>query len=358
MSNDNEGSAPAPAPRRSLFPSSYAKQLPSKKNSNAITFSPYARSLKIDRILCILYDEENLNDEENKAQIWWNKDDYDDFAKVGRIVSKAILQGGSEIWLKSKSSTPHQIERSMTGRSFKRRSSTTTTISTSNSNNNNANNNNIESKWWCRFGHSRRGLEHFASNMEGRQRQLNVRSAIRSVLEEQQRQKMFLPKGFLDSVKLRTAYLKETHWAKFLAHAAGESDADAVLTHFDDTKRKTREYYLKKNFDNCDHISIPAKLPIFMNTAVSKPLKKTKMLDFDANTASQIKYRKKQQTKCKVYDDRDDDIKKSSTSSIAEEINTLSKIAAGWGHDDDSSKPNTLGLEMKIGTSLPKAVVG
>jgi hypothetical protein len=180
---------------------------------------------------------------------------------------------------------------------------------------------------------------------------------------------MFLPKGFLDSVKIRTAYLKETHWAKFLAHAAGESDADAVLTNFDDTKRKTREYCLKKNFDNCDHNSIPAKLPIFMKTAVSKPCSTTKMLDFDANTSSQIRYRKKQQTKSNVNnDDGDDDIKKSSTSwSIAEEVsptannnNNLAKIAAGWGHDDDSPPKanNELGLKMEIATSRPKAVVG
>jgi hypothetical protein len=36
-------------------------------------------------------------------------------------------------------------------------------------------------KWWHKFGHSRRGLEHVASIDEDRQRQANVRAAVKAV---------------------------------------------------------------------------------------------------------------------------------------------------------------------------------
>ena len=36
-----------------------------------------------------------------KAQVWWQKCDYDEFKKTGRIISKAMECGGSEIWLTS-----------------------------------------------------------------------------------------------------------------------------------------------------------------------------------------------------------------------------------------------------------------
>ena len=55
---------------------------------------------------------------------------------------------------------------------------------------------------------------HITSNAEGRQRYLNGRSVIRCVIEEQQRQRMFLPKGYAGIEKFRTVCLKETHWAR------------------------------------------------------------------------------------------------------------------------------------------------
>jgi hypothetical protein len=36
-----------------------------------------------------------------KSCIWWQRNDYDDFKKTARIITKAILCGGSEVWLQT-----------------------------------------------------------------------------------------------------------------------------------------------------------------------------------------------------------------------------------------------------------------
>ena len=46
------------------------------------------------------------------------------------------------------------------------------------------------SKRWCKFGHSRRGLERIVSANEGRQRQKIVKASVSAVLEEQRRQRI------------------------------------------------------------------------------------------------------------------------------------------------------------------------
>lgn len=291
--------------RRSLFPKSYSKK-ESKKGRN-VSFSPYARCLKLEA--------QNLTDED-KSRMWWQKPDYEEFARVGRIISKAMLEGGSEIWLRSNSLLSSSGKPVDNGEEITRVSGPKTTkddcmIETSSSSSdganpplhhdfNSENNSNefceIRNKWWHKFGHSRRGLEHIASNAEGRQRHSNCRSAIRSVIEEQQRQMMFLPKGYADVDKIRTAYLRQTHWARILARAAGESDTDAVRTNFDDARRKPREFYLKKHFDNnrdCILTNNEIRLPVFMEATMSTR-RTIKILNLDAHTESQICFRESQ----------------------------------------------------------------
>ena len=229
---------------------------------------------------------------------------------------------------------------------------------------------------------------------------MNSRSVIRSVIEEQQRQRMFLPKGYAEIDKFRTVSLKETHWARVLAHAAGESDADAVKTNFDDNQRKTREYYLKKNFDDNNssdyHIAtnndMLRLMPIFMKTADTSPKHhSTKKLNLDANTASQICFRKSQvisgkllhdhkksssMTKEKMksisnklhreqpilgeekkYQDDDDDSTALSTSS-EDSSASLAKKAAGWGgHESSPEDMSTILIGMGISTE-PRITVG
>ena len=410
----------AATPRRALFPTSYSKK--GSKKEKYVSWSPYARCAKME---CL-----NLTEKE-KSEMWWQKADYDDFAKVGRIISKAMLAGGSEIWLRSKSppSSPRKSSTSDTDSDKISNANTSLAItkddtmiesssslsSSSNivnpqqplhhdcntiskSNSNSQDFYQIRDKWWCNFGHSRRGLEHIASNAEGRQRHLNARSAVRSVMEEQQRQRMFLPKGYSDVDKFRTVYLKETHWARVLALAAGGSDADAVTTNFDDYHRKPREFYLRKHLDdNSDHYVSTSNemiLPIFMNVATASTSKNalhsSKKMNLDANTASQIRFRKSQripstssskpqeknekrkgkakaktakksacrelsavvnEEKKSEHDDiNDNDDASSSSSSTEDSSSSLAKMAAGWGIDESQEDMSSVLIGMGIST--------
>lgn len=369
-----------------------------------MSFSPYARCLKME--------PQNLSHEE-KSKMWWQKSDYDDFARVGRIISKVMLEGGSEIWLRSKSLPSEEGEIKDNFPSTTRDDCMIKPFSSSSAVANPPLHQDfiseissqefceIRNKWWHKFSHSRRGLEHIASNAEGRQRHLNGRSAIQSVIEEQQRQMMFLPKGYADVDKFRTIYLRQTQWARILARAAGESDADAVQTNFDETRRRPREYYLKKEFDNIrDHISTrnEIRLPVFMEATISSR-HSSKSLNLDANTLSQICFRKsqaipvssilqkkkkrtegKEKTKTsktfasiglsslceEKWSEIDDTTKNddantsddaSSSSSSEESSSSLAKIAAGWGVDEAQEDMSSVLIGMGI-SAKPNITVG
>jgi hypothetical protein len=71
----------------------------------------------------------------------------------------------------------------------------------------NSNNSDFGNKWWCKFGHSRRGLEHIVSSSEGKARQQSVLLAIEMILEEQKRQRVTRTK---DANKLRNVALQYT----------------------------------------------------------------------------------------------------------------------------------------------------
>lgn len=252
----------------------------------------------------------------------------------------------------------------------------------------------MQGKWWHKFGHSRRGLEHFTSNSEGRQRHSNALSAIHSVLEEQQRQIMFLPKGYFDVDRFRSVYLKQTQWARLLARAAGASDADALQANFDESRRKPREHYMKKYFNNnSDHIATNNNMdmPNYMKSIVS-PTRPTKNLNLDANTSSQICFRKsrviseKSKLKCEekkkkrtklsnksatvqeslttLEEKKDEDVgvEKDDASACTEDSSTsyLAKMAAGWGCDESSSSREDMSFVL-VGmgiTAHPKMTVG
>lgn len=124
-------------------------------------------------------------------------------------------------------------------------------------------------------------MEHIASVEEGRQRQANVRIAIRIVIDEQRRQKIYRKE---DSEKLRTLSLQYTSWARDLAIAAAASDAEAVQLNFDE-KRKSREYYILKNARA--HGGFSKQLPSFMMPVGRSP----QVLDH--HTSTQVRYRRK-----------------------------------------------------------------
>jgi hypothetical protein len=178
-----------------------------------------------------------------KSLIWWQRNDYDDFKKTGRIIAKAMLQGGSEIWLQTSNawgkkqslgnkSTTNNAEYMLALESYG--------VRVNGDNEEKADDDDVGSKWWCKFGHSRRGLEHVVSIQEGRQRQKLVNLSIQAVLEEQRRQRMI---GRKDQKKISSISMQYTSWSKDLALAAANADAEAVETNFD-AKAKCRLSHL------------------------------------------------------------------------------------------------------------------
>eukprot|EP00535_Pseudo-nitzschia_heimii_P002306 CAMPEP_0197188566 /NCGR_PEP_ID=MMETSP1423-20130617/18023_1 /TAXON_ID=476441 /ORGANISM="Pseudo-nitzschia heimii, Strain UNC1101" /LENGTH=382 /DNA_ID=CAMNT_0042640433 /DNA_START=264 /DNA_END=1408 /DNA_ORIENTATION=+ len=371
-----EGSQTA---RRSHFPLSHAKR--ESKSEKHVSFSPYARCLKLE--------PQNLSDDE-KSRLWWQKSDYDDFARVRRIISKTSLENSSEIWLRSMSASSSKI---MVSNEVEQNSETKTKDDTMTeslsppstsansplhcddlSESNSQKVSEIRGKWWHEFGHSRRGLEHMESAAEGRQRHLSTQSAIRTVLEEQRRQELFLPKGYYDVDGVRTAYLKVTQWARILARATGESDAVALRTNFE-SRRKRREHYLKEHFDRSTEYmpsSNDMHLPTFIKILV-RPNSFSKTTKLDANTISQISFLRsyltpinselqKKNERVEVRDERTtplkvDEHEPSSPANGHKEQeyrngtektkdSPLAKTAAGWGVVDES--PN----------DVPSALIG
>ena len=271
--------------RRSLFPSySSRRQVhpnPSGHNGllrpeskKSVNFSPMARVVSVPS----RHDMSFVD----KAGVWWQRSDYDDFKKVssqrlcayvgllssflpavltlvylatffllcdqtGRIIAKAMLQGGSEIWLSSNNAWEKRAQKnkgSHQTRSPEYDEALRKYVGEQRAGLDPAEEASADdygSKWWCKFGHSRRGLEHVASMDEGRHRQRNVNSAMRHILDEQRSQRLNHRR---DPAKLAKVALQHTSWARDLALAAGASDADAVRTNFS-RDAKDRGHYLR-----------------------------------------------------------------------------------------------------------------
>ncbi|GAX11459.1 hypothetical protein FisN_22Lh143 [Fistulifera solaris] len=249
------------AKRRSLFPQYDTTRKEGKKPP--VTFAPMARVVTVK--------SKNEMTQEEKADIWWQKSDYENFRKTGRMITKAIMEGGSQIWLSSQN--PKGSSATDSGDTLGQEGD----------------------KWWHKFGHSRRGLEHVVSQQEGRERQINVRNAIRAVVEEHARQKAYKRE---DPEKLRIVALNLTSWARDLALAAGSSDADAVSSSFS-ADRKSREFYLLKM--TRDKQKPSGSIPGFMqphhpgspppNAVVCALSDARQQQRLDANTSAQLRFR-------------------------------------------------------------------
>jgi hypothetical protein len=271
--------------RRLLFPTTY-QSTTKIENNLKVDFSPMARMVTIDSSKEMTHEE--------KADIWWQHPDYEEFRKTARMVAKAMLEGGSEIWLASNQSwqVPNQNHDAtlQSAYSLSKRPDN----SPAEKLNQKERYEDVRSKWWCRFGHSRRGLEHIASVGEGRQRQTNIQASVRAVVRECQQQKTYSRK---DVEKLRSVSVRYTSWARDLAKAAGDADADAVRTDFNDASRKTREFYLQQ-FSEGNATLDKMDAPDFIQFIISK---QTPDMMFDANTSSQIRMRRKNEKKAAEF---------------------------------------------------------
>jgi hypothetical protein len=252
---------------------------PRRQHDFNVSFAPMARVVTVK--------SKNDMAPEEKASVWFQKPDYEDFRKTGRIITKAMLEGGSEIWLTSDRTVGSAGQAGGGGKG-----------GGSGGRADGANKENPArapgDKWWHKFGHSRRGLEHIVSFDEGRQRQSNVRNAIHAVLEEQARQRRYRKE---DPEKLRTVSLHHTNWARDLALAAGASDADAVHSSFAED-RKSREFFLLKMV-KADSATVTGscRIPEFMQPALHSPRltgAHRPAHNLDENTATHIKFRNQQ----------------------------------------------------------------
>ncbi len=257
-------------PRRSLFPSYEDRS--KTRATKSVTFSPMARVIAVK--------SRNDMPDDEKGDIWWRRSDYEDFRKAGRIITRAMLEGGSEIWL---ASTEKDITHKKGGSSIHAGAVTVP-----------------GDKWWHKFGHSRRGLEHVVSIDEGRQRQANVKNSIRAVLEEQARQKMYRRE---DPDKLRSVALHQTTWARDLALASGASDADAVERSFAEDRRSREFFLLKMSRTNPGAVDKSGlHVPQFMQPAMHRRVASSSSSGpcmvqqrLDAHTAAQIQFRRQKQ---------------------------------------------------------------
>ena len=261
--------------KRHLFPSYNPRQTQSENSDSKkkLTFTPMARVLTIPSRTDIPYTQ--------KTQVWWQRCDYDEFKKTGRIISKAMECGGSDIWLASsnawgrkQASLQKAPRNKMTSESEYDKSLSRYVGEQDSEIDDDDGRLDHGNKWWCKFGHSRRGLEHVVSSTEGKARQKSVSLAIRQVVYEQSRQRAART---IDPNKLRNVSMQYTSWARDLAHAAGIADAEAVTSHFDQSAKTRAHHYAKK-------MSL-----IDQNSAGSGVVKAVTSSILDANTHSRKK---------------------------------------------------------------------
>ena len=327
--------------RRALFPQYDTSSKKQSKNLS-VSFAPMARVVAVK--------SKNDMEEGEKGDIWWQKSDYEEFRKTGRMITRAMLDGGSEIWLASSESwrLPNQNKASTLKHALALSERQKHGVNSENGKKTKEEYEAARDKWWHAFGHSRRGLEHVASIDEGRQRQTNVRAAIRAVVEEQRRQKIFHRE---DADKLRMVSIQHSSWARDLALASGASDADAVRANFDDGSRKSREFYLLKFSRTNTHSSASAgeatrkNIPAFMKPILSMSPAAGNRLD--ANTTSQIRYRKTV---------LQNNAKKTSTPKSATSTTSASSLVETPIKDDASTSSSIVG--GKGGDSMAKRAAG
>jgi len=163
-----------------------------------------------------------------KQKMWWQREDYQNFKRTIEIISQELETARENDWL-LKSLNSHDIrpeDETKAGTDL---------------------NEDFVEKWWCQYGHSRRGLEHVCSAEEGRYRHHNVLMSRASTLAEQDRQ---WNEEKFDTCRLGMASSIYTSHARDLAQAMARADEDAVRSNFDTAKMKDFRFYIPSNYLN------------------------------------------------------------------------------------------------------------
>eukprot|EP00522_Entomoneis_paludosa_P012123 CAMPEP_0172447218 /NCGR_PEP_ID=MMETSP1065-20121228/6569_1 /TAXON_ID=265537 /ORGANISM="Amphiprora paludosa, Strain CCMP125" /LENGTH=1158 /DNA_ID=CAMNT_0013198461 /DNA_START=107 /DNA_END=3580 /DNA_ORIENTATION=+ len=222
------------ANRRSLFPRVPQYQVASSSSVTSRSIQQEQRRRKKKRIhfstmaRVILPQKHGSSAEEDEwleSDVWWQRSDYDEFKKVGELISRAVLSGDmSNVWLYHAEDEEkvhdfdigdHQDE--LPG-----------------------------DAWWRAFGHSSRGLEHVVHVQDGQQRREQVDASIKTVLEVERKNRATTNSANMlvseapgsqpapDDEKdqhwhdIRNAYVHKTRQAQERARQRGEQDAAVV----------------------------------------------------------------------------------------------------------------------------------
>ena len=182
--------------------------------------------------------------QEERSHTWWSSEEFDLIKRsVLVLIQPSEIEHLCKTWLAADTEQKMQKNKNIDD-------STSTSTETEKTDN-------IGSEsWWHKYGDSRRGLERYASPEQAPQIMDSYQEAVFQVLLEQERQRRQCQcwwsfdtasldeKRQEETEKIAKIYMEYTAWSRDLALASGASDADAVLCDFDDSKRKSREYFL------------------------------------------------------------------------------------------------------------------
>ena len=213
-------------------PETYRERTPTPSSSP----SKYVRFNDVVDI--VIFRSMSSMTKEEKSSVWWQTEDFNRFSGANALLSQPEeMKKACQTWLAGRQPALVDI-----------------TIQQS-------------SGWWHKYGDSRRGLEKYASSFQSVQILESYREAVQRVLEEQKRQRFWRRN---DPEKLARVYSEYNAWSRDLALAAGASDADAVVSNFDDLRRKSREYFLLKQIYRNDR-KVHRHMPDFMIPSGFKP---------------------------------------------------------------------------------------
>mmetsp|Transcript_34202 Transcript_34202/g.78959 ORF Transcript_34202/g.78959 Transcript_34202/m.78959 type:complete len:380 (+) Transcript_34202:305-1444(+) len=167
INSDRLGLGPSAGGRRTIFAGGMRRAPPVVNEGGNVFATSTRKKIKWNSMAKVAHVPSLTSISTFEMQrIWWQKSDYDEFKKTSRILAKALVEENSRVWLASTSVRNHSLHATMELASHWQAEH--------------------GSKWWCKFGHSRRGLEHITQIGVGRARQQKVVESIRAVLREQE----------------------------------------------------------------------------------------------------------------------------------------------------------------------------
>mmetsp|Transcript_538 Transcript_538/g.706 ORF Transcript_538/g.706 Transcript_538/m.706 type:complete len:233 (+) Transcript_538:3162-3860(+) len=167
----------------------------------------FAKAVKMKRIPSRL----DLSAKE-RQNIWWNLQDFSEFQMTNSMITRSEPDAAEEYdkWANLTTKNSGSV-------TYRKNNAEIDLKSTANVNGD---------KWWCRYGHSRRGLEHMFDTDEWQQRRRFTILVIQAATKENNRQKL---SGRNDPYKLSRLSKVHSRYARDLALRRGLADAKTAM---------------------------------------------------------------------------------------------------------------------------------